>query len=206
MGLKLTYHYTDKIQAYDANSRTHSDHQVSQIAASIMEFGFTNPILIDENQTVIAGHGRLAAAQKLGIDKVPTIVLSGLTDNQKKAYVIADNKLALNAGWNYETLKAELSMLEDNQFDVNIIGFNPAELAELFSEGAEQTNAYDEWEGMPEFDQPDATSWKQITVHFESDEHYQAFCGLIGQSLTPKTKSIWFPAKERNDTESQRYG
>lgn len=206
MSLKLTYHYTDKITAYKSNSRTHSDHQVAQIAASIMEFGFTNPILLDENQTVIAGHGRLAAAQKLGIDKVPTIILAGLTDSQKKAYVIADNKLALNAGWDYETLKAELSYLEDSQFDVNIIGFNPAELAELFAEGALSTNAYDEWDDMPEFDQPDATSWKQINVHFESDEHYQAFCALIGQSLTPKTKSIWFPAKERNDTESQRYG
>jgi hypothetical protein len=97
--LEITYQKVTDLIPYVNNSRTHSEEQVKQIAASIKEFGFTNPILIDENKGVIAGHGRLLAAGKLALAEVPTIVLEGLTEAQRKAYVIADNKLALNAGW-----------------------------------------------------------------------------------------------------------
>jgi ParB family transcriptional regulator, chromosome partitioning protein len=97
--LEITYQKVTDLIPYVNNSRTHSEEQVKQIAASIKEFGFTNPILIDENKGVIAGHGRLLAAGKLALAEVPTIVLEGLTEAQRKAYVIADNRLALNAGW-----------------------------------------------------------------------------------------------------------
>ena len=106
--LNIEYQEVAKLTPYARNSRTHSDEQVSQIAASIKEFGWTNPILIDEKDGIIAGHGRLMAAQRLNEANVPTIRLSGLTEAQKKAYVIADNKLALNAGWDEEMLAVEV--------------------------------------------------------------------------------------------------
>jgi len=116
---------------YAKNSRTHSDEQISQVMASIKEFGFTNPILIDENNGIIAGHGRLIASQRLGIDEVPCIVLEGLTENQKRAYVIADNKLALNSGWDEEMLKLEIEDLNLDGFDIDLLGFNVDELNDL---------------------------------------------------------------------------
>jgi DNA modification methylase len=114
---------------YASNSRTHSQEQVAQIAASIKEFGFTNPILTDGKNGIIAGHGRLEAARLLGLETVPTIELSHLTKAQRKAYIIADNKLALNAGWDIETLKAELEGLKELDYDLGLTGFDPSELA-----------------------------------------------------------------------------
>lgn len=119
---------------YARNSRTHSDEQVSQIAASINEWGFTNPVLIDPKGEIIAGHGRVLAAQRLGLEEVPTITAQGWTDAQKKAYVIADNKLALNAGWDDEMLKIEFSDLKDLDFDTTLTGFSMDELNDLFPE------------------------------------------------------------------------
>ncbi len=109
---------------YARNSRTHSDAQVAQIAASIREFGFTNPVLIDQGDGIIAGHGRTLAARKLGLDEVPCIRLSNLTDAQKKAYIIADNKLALNAGWDDDLLKVELEDLALLDFDLTLLGWD----------------------------------------------------------------------------------
>lgn len=122
---------------YARNSRTHSDAQVQQIASSIKEFGFTNPILIDETNGIIAGHGRLLAAQLLKIKSVPCIRLGYLTDAQKRAYVIADNKLALNAGWDDELLSLELKDLQLNDFDLSLTGFNEEELAKLLVDAVE---------------------------------------------------------------------
>lgn len=116
------------------NSRTHSDEQVAQIAASIREFGWTNPILIDGANGIIAGHGRLAAARKLGLDAVPVIVLDHLTDAQKRALVIADNKLALNAGWDFELLENEVRGLDDDGFDLTLLGFDESELSKMLAE------------------------------------------------------------------------
>lgn len=113
---------------YAKNSRTHSDEQVAQIAASIKEFGFNNPILIDKENTVIAGHGRLLAARRLGIKEIPCIQLSHLSENQRRAYIIADNKLALNAGWDSELLALEIEDLEGLGFDIDLLGFDPSEL------------------------------------------------------------------------------
>lgn len=113
------------------NSRTHSDSQVAQIAGSIREFGFTNPILIDEQNGIIAGHGRLLAARKLNLEEVPCIRLEGLSDAQKRAYVIADNKIALNAGWDEKLLALELRELGDLGFDTDKTGFTSEEIAEL---------------------------------------------------------------------------
>jgi len=116
---------------YARNSRTHSDAQVAQIAASIKEFGWTNPILVDGDKGIIAGHGRLLAARKLGHKEVPTIELKHLTPAQRKAYVIADNQLAMNAGWDTSLLTLELQELQDDGFDLELLGFDPKELDKL---------------------------------------------------------------------------
>ena len=135
--INIEYVSTAALVPYVANSRTHSDAQVAQIAASIKEFGFTNPILTDGENGIIAGHGRLMAARKLGMDQVPTIVLDGLTAAQKRAYVIADNKLALNAGWDAALLSSEIAGLGDEGFDLSLLGFNEDELAALLADKTE---------------------------------------------------------------------
>ena len=122
---------------YANNARTHSDEQVAQIAASIKEFGWTNPILIDGENGIIAGHGRLAAARKLGMDEVPAIQLDGLSKAQKKALILADNKLALNSGWDYDLLKLELEELSGEEFDLSVIGFDGDELEKVMFDGIE---------------------------------------------------------------------
>jgi len=121
----------DELIPYINNSRKHSDEQVAQIAASIKEFGWTNPILVDGDKGIIAGHGRLMAARKLKMDKVPTIELAHLTDSQRKALIIADNKLALNADWDNELLTIELNELLADGFALEVLGFNPDELSAL---------------------------------------------------------------------------
>lgn len=118
---------------YARNARTHSDEQVAQIAASIREWGWTNPILIAEDDTIIAGHGRVLAAQKIGLKDVPCMVARGWTDAQRRAYVIADNKLALNAGWDTEMLAAEFADLQEFDFDLGLTGFSDDELAALLA-------------------------------------------------------------------------
>ena len=124
----IEYLPTDSLIPYARNSRTHSDAQVSQVAGSIREFGFTNPVLIDAQDGIIAGHGRVLAALKLKLDTVPCIRLSHLTETQRKAYVIADNKLALNSGWDNEMLLLEFSDLEAAEFDMELLGFSDEEL------------------------------------------------------------------------------
>jgi ParB family chromosome partitioning protein len=137
MMIRNDYEYTRVpvaiLHPYTKNSRTHSDEQIEQLIKSIKEFGFTNPILIDPSRNVIAGHARLQAAKILNLPEVPCITLYGLSDEQKKAYVIADNKLALNAEWDIQTLISEVEDLEDAGYEVGLIGFSKDEL-EDFSE------------------------------------------------------------------------
>lgn len=131
MTLQIEYRKLESLIPYARNARTHSDAQVAQVAASIKEFGWTNPVLIDETGGIIAGHGRVMAARKLGIDDVPCIVLAGLSDVQRRAYVLADNKLALNSGWDNEMLALELSELGEEGFDLELVGFSQEEIDAL---------------------------------------------------------------------------
>jgi hypothetical protein len=129
--LQVQYLAIDDLATYGNNSRTHSDAQILQIQKSIKEFGFTNPLLITKDNSIIAGHGRLAAAKELGLKSVPTIVLSNLTKKQQQAYVIADNQLALNAGWDLDILKLEMESLINLDFNVDVLGFDDTFLDEL---------------------------------------------------------------------------
>jgi ParB-like chromosome segregation protein Spo0J len=163
--LAITYRPIAELIPYARNSRMHSDEQVAQIAASIREFGFTNPVLVDGGRGIIAGHGRVLAARKLEMEAVPTIELAHLSEAQKRAYVIADNKLALNAGWDADLLRVEVADLQVQDFDMALLGFQPFELNAL---SGEKNDAADEWDGMPEFDQKDKTAFRSIVVHFKS--------------------------------------
>ncbi len=131
--VKIEHVETKSLIPYARNSRTHSDDQVRQIMASIREFGFTNPVLIDDAGMIIAGHGRVMAASRMGMDEVPCIRLGYLNDRQKRAYVIADNKLALNAGWDENLLAAEMKAIESDGFDMALLGFDDDELKELLA-------------------------------------------------------------------------
>lgn len=142
--LKVEYLDPSKLTPYVNNARTHSPEQIDQIAASIKEFGFVNPILIDERDVIIAGHGRLAAAQKLGMTQVPVIYLRHLTETQRRGLIIADNRIALNAGWDQELLKVEIEALKIEDFDLDILGFDPTEIDSLLFSDEEDTSEEDE--------------------------------------------------------------
>ena len=133
----------DRLKPYQRNARTHSDAQVAQIAASIVEFGFTAPLLVSEDGGILAGHGRLAAARKLDLDAVPVVVLDHLTPTQRRAYILADNQLALQAGWDQELLAVELADLSAAGFDLALTGFSDEELADLLGD-IEETERADE--------------------------------------------------------------
>jgi len=153
----------DALIPYARNSRTHSDAQVAQIAASIKEFGFTNPVLIDKDGGIIAGHGRVLAARKLKMDEVPCIRLSHLTEVQTRALVIADNKLALNAGWDDEMLRIEFAELVYEGIDLTITGFTLEEIEALkFDDDAEAE--------MPELKDGDKEPFQQKTFTLHDDQ------------------------------------
>jgi ParB-like chromosome segregation protein Spo0J len=134
--LEVTYVAVRDLTPYEKNSRLHSEAQTEQIAASIQQFGFTSPILVDDGGGIIAGHGRLGAAKKLGMAEVPCIVLSGLTQVEKQALVIADNRLALNARWDEDLLASELGDIASEGFDLSVIGFSPKQLDQFLASDA----------------------------------------------------------------------
>ena len=154
MEKEMQYYLADvsELISYVRNARTHSEAQVAQIAASIREFGFLSPILVAEDNTILAGHGRLAAAQKLGLKKVPCVKENHLTETQKRAYIIADNKLSLNAGWDNELLAVELSELEGADFNLDLLGFDEAELSSIFD--ADKDVSDDDFDVEKELEEP----------------------------------------------------
>jgi hypothetical protein len=137
---KHTQHYESKLErvadliSYKFNPRLHSNDQIMRIANSIKQFGFTNPVLIDTSKNVIAGHCRIEAAKMIGLDKIPCVVLTDLTDNQKRAYIIADNKLALDSEWDLDLLRSEVTALKESGFDVEFTGFSSQEIDNMFSD------------------------------------------------------------------------
>jgi len=146
---------------YARNARTHSDEQIAQIAGSIQEFGFNNPVLIDGQNSIIAGHGRVLAAGRLKLEQVPCIRLTHLTDIQKRAYILADNKLALNAGWDAEALSLELAELSQSDLDMTLMGFADYELDPLLAAN---------WEPPAVEDMPDREEQHGHKIDFSSDQ------------------------------------
>lgn len=147
---KIERRSIDALIPYARNARTHSDEQVAQIAASIKEWGWTTPVLVDEDGTLIAGHGRIMAARQLGIDEVPTMTATGWTEAQKKAYILADNQLAQNAGWDMDLLKVEMQDLDGEGFDLSLIGFDDDMTANLINDPEEGLTDPDAVPELPE--------------------------------------------------------
>lgn len=191
---------------YARNSRTHSAEQVQQIADSIKEWGWTVPVLIDPEGGIIAGHGRILAAHKLKIGDVPCMIAEGWSEAQKRAYVIADNRLAENAEWDRDTLRDELEQLRDSfDFNLDLVGFDTGELTNVFlafEEGV--TNAEEEWQGMPGYEGLEPC-FRKIIVSFDDQESVDAFSELVGQDCTEKTKSIWYPKKGNRDLKNTEW-
>jgi len=168
---KIEWRSVDKLIPYAKNARTHSDEQVAQIAGSIKEFGFNNPVLVDKDNSVIAGHGRLMAARKLGMDKVPVVELEHLTESQRKAYVLADNRIALNSGWDTSMLSLELQDLKDD-IDLSLLGFDPDELDALLNP-IEETEGLTDEDAVP--DVPDEPKTKLGDIYILSN--HRLMCG-----------------------------
>jgi DNA modification methylase len=168
---QIKWEAVDKLIPYAKNARTHSDEQVAQIAGSIKEFGFNNPILVDKDNSVIAGHGRLMAARKLGMDKVPVVELQHLTESQRKAYVLADNRIALNSGWDTSMLSLELQDLKDD-IDLSLLGFDPDELDALLNP-IEETEGLTDEDAVP--DVPDEPKTKLGDIYILGN--HRLMCG-----------------------------
>ena len=193
---------TASLIPYARNAKKHDASQVAKLAGSIREFGFNNPVLIDSDNGIIAGHGRVLAAQSLNLETVPCIRLGHLTDTQRRAYILADNRLAeIGGGWDEEMLKLELADLKEN-LNLDDLGWGSAEIDKLLASGEFAASPEIEWEGMPEYEGLEPCH-RKITVNFDREEDVTAFFGILQQSYTEKTKSIWFPHKERRDLKSQ---
>ena len=203
--LAVQYRNIDTLIPYINNARTHSDEQVAQIAASIKEFGWTNPVLVDGDNGIIAGHGRVLAARKLEATEIPVIELNGLSDVQKRAYVLADNQIAINADWDGELLLNELEKLKLDDFDISVTGlrFMDSDIDDLLN--TPLIDPDEEWQDMPEFNQEDVRGVQKIVVHFKTNDDVQNFARLIEQPLTPATNSVWFPQAEIGVTKDKRY-
>lgn len=172
----------EKLIPYARNARTHSADQVAQIAASIKEFGFTNRVLIDETGSIIAGHGRVLAARKLGLVEVPTIKLDYLSETQKKAYIIADNKLALNAGWDERMLGLEVKEIDEAGYDLSLMGFSEKELNELLAFGDEDDLETTDDENLPQAIQMEPPREYAVIMCNDSEEWERL---KIALNLTP---------------------
>ena len=192
------------LKPYENNPRLHSELQIIQIATSIKEFGFINPILADEKNMILAGHGRFLASQRLELDKVPVVVVEGLSEAQKKALVIADNKIASNSEWDEDLLWEEIRKLNELGFDIYKLAFEEMEVLPMIDPNV-VSDLTGEWEDMPEFTEDDKTAFRTILVHFTCEEDVDKFSKLVKQSFTDKTKFMWYPEQENMDTEAKRY-
>lgn len=197
----------EKLIPYARNSRTHSDEQVAQIAASIKEFGFTNPVLIDADGGIIAGHGRVMAARKLGIEIIPCIELAHLTETQKKAYIIADNKLALNGGWDEELLRLEFDELEQAGFDLELTGFSLDEIGALQID--EVTDGLTDEDAVPEAPEEPVSKLGDVWLlgnhrlmcgDSTSIDSLEALCGgqLVDMWLTDPPYNVAYEGKTKD--------
>ena len=175
MAQKIELWNLERLKPYDNNAREHSPEQVAQIAASITEFGFLNPILVDSNDGIVAGHGRLSAARELALDVVPVVVLDHLTEAQKKAYILVDNKLAENASWNEELLQEEIVALNLQDFDISILGWDEDEIREIM----EYDSAFGEGDGDGESRGLGGEPVIQYNIIFDNEQQQQIWFDFL---------------------------
>lgn len=194
--MKIEQRKVESLIPYINNSRKHSDEQVAQIAASIKEFGWTNPILVDGDNGIIAGHGRLMAARKLGMDKIPVIELAHLSEAQRKALVIADNKLALNAEWDQDLLKLELQDLQEMSFDLNLLGFDENEINEFFDNNEEIENPYSDKVVAPTYEPSEEKP--NIEDLYDDGKAMSLIADIKNSKLPEKEKNFLMAAASRH--------
>jgi hypothetical protein len=180
---------------YEHNPRRNAD-AVRNVAESLTQFGWRQPIVVDADRVVIVGHTRLLAAQSLGMDTVPVHVAENITPEQARAYRLADNKTGEAATWDNELLKLELEGLTADGVDLSLTGFNDAELAAVFTDQDVEFNAEDEWQGMPEFEVGLAKAYRTLIVHFKDQQAVDDFLERNNKEISDKTKAIWFPEIE----------
>jgi len=212
--LRLEYVSVSELVPYDKNPRK-NDAAAEKVAELIKEYGFKKPILVDiknNKNEIIAGHTRLKAALLLGLEKVPVIFADDLSPEQVKAFRIADNKSSEWAEWDISLLTEEISDLSETGFDIDLTGFSDIEVSNLLPDyndnsspdhsiyggGVPVNDPMGEWNGMPEFNNPDAMGVKQIIVHFETWDDVREFAELVEQKITEKTKYIWFPKADKD--------
>lgn len=187
----------DSLKPYEKNARTHPPEQIAQIVASMEQFGFTIPVLVDETGLLIAGHGRVLAARILARERgnaafsqVPVMVARGWTDAQRRAYTIIDNRLNEASAWDLDLLRGELGDLRELDFNPRLLGF------EGFLDPGGSLDQLAEWRGMPGYHHEDQTGFHMAVVHFKDQAALDRFAKLVGQPMTTATKYIWFPDPE----------
>lgn len=182
---------------YARNARTHSAEQVAQIAASMQANGWTIPILIDERGVIIAGHGRLMAANKLRLQQVPVMVALDWSEDQKRAYRLADNQIPMNAAWDMAMLRTELVELKTADYPVKLLGFDDMQFVSFLSGAPVDPNA--EWAGMPGFGPPEKQWCRSMTVYFKTPADVKRFVKKLGIAITDDTKTLFFPKPAKRD-------
>lgn len=187
-----------------ANNPRNNEEAIEKVARSIDEFGWQQPIVVDENMVIIVGHTRLLAAKSLGLNEVPIHVADKLTDEQARAYRLADNRTNEYASWNMKMLGIELRDLDDIGFDIELTGFNNIELASLLIDPEVIEDHSAEWQGMPEYESENV-AYKSLVVHFLKAQDVNNFSQLIGQAIGDRTKYLWFPPVEKEDAKSKEY-
>ena len=204
--MKIEQMAVEKLIPYARNPRRNEGVPVAKVKASLKEYGWQQPIVIDREGVIIVGHTRYQAALELGMKEVPVHIATGLTPAQIKAYRIADNRTGSEATWDYELLSLELDDLKTLDCDLELTGFDAAELAGILLERQDGENDPDaEWQGMPEFDQEDKTAFRTIPVHFKDQEGVDEFARLIAQKITDKPRYVWFPEIEIETYADKRY-
>jgi hypothetical protein len=186
---------TARLVRYERNARVHSPEQIDLVARSIKEFGFLNPIIVDASGTIVAGHCRTAAASKLGLDQVPTILVDHLTAEQVAAFRLMDNASAERSTWNIELLSIDMQELQLAGYDLSLTGFAP-QMLDVFGLDGQAADPAALWAGMPEYVNGDKTAFRSLVVHFKDQQALDEFTELVGQKITPKTRFLWFPEVE----------
>jgi hypothetical protein len=180
----------DAITPYEGNPRVISDTAIEKVATSLREYGWQQPIVVDPEGVIIAGHTRLAAARKLGLAEVPVVVATDLTSAQVRAYRLMDNRSHEDTGWDAIGLLDELDALAAEDVDLTLVGFDPGEVASLRGSKGSPLDPDAEWEGMPDFEQEQKTGAFRVTVHFATDADADRFFELLGK---PRRSSMWWP-------------
>lgn len=186
----------EDLRYHPDNARTHSDEQLTRLARSVEQYGQARPILVDEDGTIIAGHGTVMALERNGAESAWVSVATGWDESTKRAYRLADNRLADKAGWDYATLADELAALVGEGVDYDAMGFDRDEIASLIGDdaaGGGPTDPNAEWEGMPEYEHGDEQAYRTIKVHFVDEDAVEQFEQLTGKRLTENTQQLWFP-------------